>query len=105
NSTRRRVQKSRRSIDMNGKIKQKASRRGVATTPRYGADLDPTNETKCGLVPVTFRIPLTESVFCCSRNLPGNSTGTSKPETLTLPVTWIESGRGCVYVPRMLSGA
>src|SRR4029077_12817739 len=59
----------------------------------------------CGLVPVTRR-PVTDRVSWRSKNRPNSSTatGNGRPGALTSPLTWIESGRGCVYVPRMLSG-
>src|SRR5712691_3030874 len=85
-------------------IKINKRRQETTSTRSYGPDLAPMNERRCGFVPVTTRRPLTESVFCCSMNLPGTSTETGMPETFTTPVTWIESGSGCVYLPRMLSG-
>src|SRR5207248_6848958 len=81
-----------------------ARRHATALMPGYGPDLAPMNERKCGLVPVTTRRPLTDSESWRSRNRPKTSTGTGKgtPGALTSPVTWIESGAGCVYLPRML---
>src|SRR2546422_10204903 len=52
---------------INGRRPEEASRRRrheTALTPRYGPDLAPMNERRCGLVLVTTMLPLTESVFC-----------------------------------------